>query len=60
MGGADEDQLYAAMDWLSQRQEAYRDEAGQAPPDRGGALVLYDLSSSYFEGSSCPLGCVRP
>ena len=52
---ADEDALYAAMDWLLERQGAI--ERGLAARHLGaGALVLYDLSSSYFEGSRCPLG----
>jgi transposase len=52
--GADEDQLYAAMDWLLVRQE--RIERSLARRHLGeGTLVLYDVSSSYFEGRSCPL-----
>jgi hypothetical protein len=55
--GADEDELYAAMDWLLARQE--RIEATLAQRHlTADALVLYDLSSSYFEGSSCPLGAL--
>ena len=51
---ADEDDLYAAMDWLLERQGAIeRKLAARHLPD--GALALYDLSSSYFEGSHCPL-----
>jgi Transposase DDE domain len=52
--GADEDELYAAMDWLLVRQE--RIERALARRHLGeGTLVLYDVSSSYFEGRSCPL-----
>jgi transposase len=52
--GADEDELYAAMDWLAERQE--RIERTLARRHLGdGTLVLYDVSSSYFEGRSCPL-----
>lgn len=52
--GVDEDDLYAAMDWLGERQE--RIEARLARRHlRDGELVLYDVSSSYFEGRSCPL-----
>jgi Transposase DDE domain len=52
--GADEDDLYAAMDWLFERQG--RIEARLARRHLAeGELVLYDLSSSYFEGESCPL-----
>ena len=57
LGGSDEDDLYAAMDWLLDRQE--RIEARLAKRHLSeDALVLYDLSSSYFEGSSCPLGAL--
>ena len=52
---ATEDELYAAMDWLLERQARIeRKLAGRHL--RAGGLVLYDLSSSYFEGSCCPLG----
>jgi transposase len=51
---ADEDDLYAAMDWLLERQEAIQKKLAARHLSAGG-LVLYDLSSSYFEGSSCPL-----
>jgi transposase len=52
--GADEDELYGALDWLLARQE--RIEAALARRHlREGTLVLYDVSSSYFEGRSCPL-----
>jgi DDE family transposase len=51
---ADEDELYAALDWLLHRQP--RIEAALARRHlEGGTLVLYDVSSSYFEGHSCPL-----
>jgi transposase len=52
--GADEDELYQALDWLLERQE--RIERGLAGRHLAqGTLVLYDVSSSYFEGRSCPL-----
>jgi len=52
--GADEDDLYAAMDWLLKRQSAVEDRlAGRHLCD--GEMVLYDVSSSYFEGRTCPL-----
>ncbi|MGH6638066.1 MAG: IS1634 family transposase [Polaromonas sp.] len=51
---ADEDDLYAAMDWLLARQDAIQKKLA-ARHLSAGALVLYDLSSSYFEGSTCPL-----
>jgi hypothetical protein len=53
--GADEDDLYAAMDWLLKRQNAVEDRlAARHLVD--GEMVLYDVSSSYFEGRTCPLG----
>jgi transposase len=51
---ADEDELYAAMDWLLQRQFQIEKKLASKHLQQGG-LVLYDLSSSYFEGSTCPL-----
>lgn len=51
---ADEDDLYDAMDWLLDRQ-AHIEKKLAARHLRMDGLVLYDLSSSYFEGSSCPL-----
>jgi len=51
---ASEDELYAAMDWLLQRQDRIQKKLA-ARHLRAGGLVLYDLSSSYFEGSTCPL-----
>jgi len=52
--GADENELYGAMDWLLARQE--RVERSLAGRHLGsGSLVLYDLSSTYVEGRCCPL-----
>jgi hypothetical protein len=51
---ASEDELYAAMDWLLQRQSKIENKLASKHLQLGG-LVLYDLSSSYFEGSTCPL-----
>src|SRR5881409_620658 len=51
---ASEDDLYSAMDWLLARQDAIQKKLAARHLSEGG-LVLYDLSSSYFEGSSCPL-----
>jgi len=52
--GADEDDLYAAMDWLLERQNQIEDRlAARHLVD--GEMVFYDVSSSYFEGRSCPL-----
>src|SRR5450759_2338816 len=52
--GADENELYGAMDWLLARQA--RVEAALARRHLGpGSLVLYDVSSTYVEGTHCPL-----
>lgn len=51
---ADEDELYAAMDWLFERQEAIEKRLARRHLKTGG-LVLFDLTSSYFEGLRCPL-----
>ncbi len=52
--GVDADELYAAMDWLLERQERIEGALARRHLAEG-ALVLYDVSSSYFEGRSCPL-----
>jgi hypothetical protein len=51
---ADEDALYEAMDWLLERQEAIERRLAKRHLKAGG-LVLFDLTSSYFEGEKCPL-----
>ncbi len=51
---ASESGLYAAMDWLLQRQGSIEKKLAVRHLSAGG-LVLYDLSSSYFEGTTCPL-----
>jgi transposase len=51
---ADEDDLYAAMDWLLAHQDTIQKKLAARHLADGG-LVLYDLSSSYFEGTRCPL-----
>jgi len=51
---ADEDDLYAAMDWLYDRQARIENKlAGQHLGE--GAHALYDITSSYYEGHTCPL-----
>ena len=52
---ADEDDLYAALDWLLAHQDTIQKKLAGRHLSEGG-LVLYDLSSSYFEGTTCPLG----
>lgn len=54
VGDADEDELYAAMDWLGARAGRIESKLAARHLDEG-AQVLYDVSSSYFEGHSCPL-----
>jgi transposase len=51
---ADEDDLYGAMDWLLAHQSSIQKKLAARHLAEGG-LVLYDLSSSYFEGLTCPL-----
>ena len=51
---ATEDDLYQAMDWLVKRQGRIEKKLAARHLKEGG-LVLYDLSSSYFEGEACPL-----
>jgi hypothetical protein len=51
---ADEDELYAALDWLLARQPRVEGALGRRHL-QAGTPVLYDVSSSYFEGRSCPL-----
>ena len=51
---ADEDELYAAMDWLIERQGAIEKRLAKRHLKSGG-LVLFDLTSSWFEGVTCPL-----
>src|ERR1700693_1428724 len=54
LGAVDDDELYAALDWLLARQPAI--EAALAKRHlTNGTLVLYDVSSSYMEGRCCPL-----
>ncbi|MCP4874326.1 MAG: IS1634 family transposase [Gammaproteobacteria bacterium] len=51
---ADEQELYAAMDWLLERQDRIEKKLAARHLEEGG-LVLYDLSSSYMEGQCCSL-----
>jgi hypothetical protein len=58
VAGASTDEIYAGMDWLLSRQDAIqaklakRHLAAEANPSR---MALFDLSSSWLEGSHCPL-----
>jgi Transposase DDE domain len=51
---ADEDALYGAMDWLLARQARIEQALARRHLTDGG-LVLYDVTSTYFEGRKCPL-----
>ncbi|MEN0051879.1 MAG: IS1634 family transposase, partial [Bacteroidota bacterium] len=52
--GADEDELYLAMDFLLERQEKIENHLAKIHLKEG-CLVLYDVSSTYLEGKACPL-----
>ena len=49
-----ENDLYFAMDWLGEQQERIENVLA-AKHLKGGLLVLYDITSTYFEGHTCPL-----
>jgi len=57
VAGCDEDDLYAAMDWVLARKEAIENTLA-ARHLVNGTLVLYDVSSAAFEGRTCPLGAI--
>jgi hypothetical protein len=57
VSGCDEDDLYAAMDWVLARKDAI-ENALAARHLVNGTLVLYDVSSAAFEGRTCPLGAI--
>src|SRR5438270_2619646 len=54
LGAVDDDELYAALDWLLARQSAIETALARRHLQNG-TLVLYDVSSSYLEGRCCPL-----
>src|SRR5450432_882095 len=54
LDAAEESELYQAMDWLLPRQPRIEQELAKRHLSSGG-LVLYDLTSTYFEGRHCPL-----
>ena len=54
LGDVDEDGLYEAMDWLAARQERIERRLAKRHLAEGGQ-ALYDVSSSYYEGRTCPL-----
>ena len=58
VAGASTDDIYAAMDWLEHRQDAIEAELARrhlAPEPNPSRMALFDLSSSWLEGSHCPL-----
>jgi transposase len=55
LDSASEAELYQAMDWLLPRQARIEQELAKRQFVHGGP-VLYDLTSTYFEGRHCPLG----
>jgi hypothetical protein len=55
LGAVDEQELYGALDWLAE-QQARIEKALARRHLTNGTLVLYDVSSTYFEGRTCPLG----
>ena len=54
VGAGDEDDLYGAMDWLLERQERIETTLARRHLAEG-APVFYDVTSSYYEGRTCPL-----
>ena len=54
VAGAHEDELYEGMDWLIERQDKIEKRLAKRHLKEGG-LVLFDLTSSSFEGVTCPL-----
>jgi transposase len=54
LDSASEDDLYRAMDWLLPRQERIENALARRHLAEG-TLVLYDITSTYFEGRCCPL-----
>lgn len=51
---ADVDELYKSLDWLVSRQERIENKLAKRHLSEG-SFVLYDISSSYYEGRTCPL-----
>jgi transposase len=54
VGDASSGELYQALDWLLQRQQVIEQKLAQRHLQEGG-VVLYDVSSSFYEGHTCPL-----
>jgi hypothetical protein len=54
IGAVDEQELYAALDWLVGQQQRIERALARRHLQHG-TLVLYDVTSTYFEGRTCPL-----
>ncbi|MGH8518033.1 MAG: IS1634 family transposase [Panacagrimonas sp.] len=54
LGAVDEQELYEALDWLVGQQERIERALARRHLEHG-TLVLYDVTSTYFEGRTCPL-----
>jgi len=54
LGAVDEQELYATLDWLVGQQERIEQVLARRHLQNG-TLVLYDVTSTYFEGRTCPL-----
>lgn len=54
LGALDEDDLYRALDWLLEQQQGVEDQLAKRHL-ADGELVLYDVTSTYFEGRHCPI-----
>jgi len=54
LGAVDEQELYETLDWLMGQQERIEQSLARRHLQNG-TLVLYDVTSTYFEGRTCPL-----
>ena len=54
LGAVDEQELYETLDWLVGQQERIEQSLARRHLQNG-TLVLYDVTSTYFEGRTCPL-----
>ena len=54
LGAVDEDDIYEAMDWLVDRQGRIEEKLASRHLEEG-TFVLYDLTSTWYEGRTCPL-----
>lgn len=54
LGAVDEQELYEALDWLVGQQARIESALARRHLEHG-TLVLYDVTSTYFEGRTCPL-----